>query len=383
MADFPNVLGTNMPDQSTVELVTSEGTYVPFMAQPASTAPPGTTEAVVFVPTANTQSNSIQSNRLANQHGTNSTEPGITNLGSDTTDALPAASGNYATISGGDQNQVSANYASVGGGLNNSASGAGAVIAGGQNNVASGPSSTVSGGNGNVSSGSDSYVEGDGNTSSNTGSHAEGQSTTASGGGAHSQGFGTQAIGNYSDASGAGSIANAVASAAGGENSYASYEGCASWASGPLGASPTPSNVAQMSTIVMRGKSPGVAAGEVVTLGYGSASPPGNTGFGVQPNKAYLVIVEAVVNIPSIPVCGAHILKGAFRVNSSGTVLTLAGLGTSEVFGDATYITSASSMALVSGVGPLIVVQWTSGYDSPVVAAIAATIRIVEQNLTD
>jgi hypothetical protein len=78
------------------------------------------------------------------------------------------ASGVVASVSGGDQNMASGSVASVSGGGSNTASGTVASVSGGEQNVASGIGSSVSGGVFNTASGSDSSVSG-GNSRAATG----------------------------------------------------------------------------------------------------------------------------------------------------------------------------------------------------------------------
>ena len=78
------------------------------------------------------------------------------------------ASGVVASVSGGDQNTASGSVASVSGGASNTASGTVASVSGGDQNTASGVGSSVSGGEFNTASGSDSSVSG-GNSRTATG----------------------------------------------------------------------------------------------------------------------------------------------------------------------------------------------------------------------
>ena len=212
---------------------------------------PSGVPAVTFTD-GSTQNTGIASNRIANQSASDSTSAalGLTNFTSDTTNAQPANTGLYATISGGDQNtttpgtsnpdyasigggllnQVSAIYGTVSGGHGNIASGSGATIPGGIGNTASGQNShavgngnlasgnnstvsgfnnsataggaTVSGGGGNQATNVNAYAEGELTTSSGTASHSEGISTTASGNGSHSEGNGGTSAGTNSHVEG-------------------------------------------------------------------------------------------------------------------------------------------------------------------------------------
>jgi hypothetical protein len=183
----------------------------------------GGTQAVIFT-TNPTPGSGIASNRNANQLASDPTALGLTNLGSDTTGALPAVTGDYATVSGGDQCQVIADYATVSGGMNNLADATSATVSGGANNSASGPGATVSGGGSNSASGSTATVcGGSGNTATNTNDHAEGNATTASGGAAHSEGYQTIASGFASHAEGG--TVSGPASKASGQYSHAEGAG--------------------------------------------------------------------------------------------------------------------------------------------------------------
>lgn len=92
------------------------------------------------------------------------------------------ASGNTATVAGGYTNNASATYSTVGGGQLNAASASDAVVAGGQANSAAGQQSAVAGGLGNTASGQYSSVTGgSGNTAGGTASRAGGIQATARG----------------------------------------------------------------------------------------------------------------------------------------------------------------------------------------------------------
>jgi hypothetical protein len=69
-------------------------------------------------------------------------------------------SGDFASVSGGNDNTASGIFASVSGGKRNTASAEGAAVSGGVNNTASGDSASVSGGNLNTASGEASSVSG-------------------------------------------------------------------------------------------------------------------------------------------------------------------------------------------------------------------------------
>jgi hypothetical protein len=283
MASFDQVLMTDLPVGELVNLVTEGGQFMPFLSGTGGGGGGGPLVAVQYEPTNTAQSNSIASVRLTDQLGSDPAAVGLTNLGSDTSGALPAATGNYATVSGGDQNDVSADHATVAGGMNNSASssfstvggglnnvasvGNAAVVAGGEQNTASAFAATVGGGQGhtasaahatvsgglannataigstvaggsnnnataanayvegenNISGGEASHAEGSSTLSESLGSHAEGIQSTASGQAAHAEGFDTTAAGASAHAEGFETTAN---------NPYSHSEGFATTAFG-------------------------------------------------------------------------------------------------------------------------------------------------------
>ena len=91
------------------------------------------------------------------------------------------ASGNYTTVSGGENNAATNSNAAVGGGQSNTASGAGATVAGGAINTASNDYATVAGGVQNAASGQYSTVAGGRkNISNGRSATAGGESNTAS-----------------------------------------------------------------------------------------------------------------------------------------------------------------------------------------------------------
>ena len=82
----------------------------------------GCQAAVVFSPDPPcTPTTTIRSDRSANQSPITGTPVGATNLGSDTTGATTGVSGDYATVSGGDQNVASSDHTTIAGGLGNKA----------------------------------------------------------------------------------------------------------------------------------------------------------------------------------------------------------------------------------------------------------------------
>ncbi|MBK9248848.1 MAG: hypothetical protein IPM69_12235 [Ignavibacteria bacterium] len=130
------------------------------------------------------------------------------------------ASGLNATVSGGTSSSASGQHATVGGGSINSATAIGATISGGNSNLASNSNTTIGGGNGNVASGTTATVGGgdvntagginstvsggnNNNASSNTTTIGGGSNNLANGGAATiSGGSGNTASGSYSSISG-------------------------------------------------------------------------------------------------------------------------------------------------------------------------------------
>ncbi|QIA09266.1 hypothetical protein [Draconibacterium halophilum] len=104
----------------------------------------------------------------------------------DNTVTQNTATGEYATVTGGENNSASGQNSTIAGGKSNIASGGRSVVSGGASNRATNPQATVSGGEGNTASGNTSTVSGGAiNTASN-------YYTTVGGG------YNNTASGNYS-----------------------------------------------------------------------------------------------------------------------------------------------------------------------------------------
>jgi|HubBroStandDraft_2_1064218.scaffolds.fasta_scaffold00423_8 hypothetical protein len=354
-------LDPNAPIGTTA--VTFEGSAVALIPIEVTGGGDSDLVAVTYAPDATVASTAIHSARSANQLPDDGSV-GLTNLGSDTTDSLPPITGEYATVSGGDQNATTTGasaptYASVGGGLNNLASAEYARVGGGTGNSAGGAGACIPGGIGNTASDTNSYAEGNGNLSEGIASHAEGSVCVAAGADSHAEGNSCECQGDHSHAQGCGA--------------YALYETQDVIAGGPNASAPTAATCVQKSEIVWRGFTDSES---VVALGYGEASPPTNTGIALTDGKVYQVIVEAAVQIPATPQCGAHKLSCVVRC--AGGVATIAGTGTVEVFGDATYTASGSVMAFTIEGGNVLQLSWQSGFDGVVTAWIVASMRIIE-----
>jgi len=121
--------------------------------------------AVIF--DGGTPSNT-RTTRSINQSPIDNTKNGITNLSSDTSGTSPGAVADFATISGGDQNNIDVNslYGTIGGGLQNSVKGQWGTVGGGFGNQAGsefdvfGQDAVVCGGLGNKARGWDSAIVG-------------------------------------------------------------------------------------------------------------------------------------------------------------------------------------------------------------------------------
>ncbi len=413
-----NPLGSpSLPVGSTEEVLTSIGGKLTVIGV-AGGGGGGDLVAVVFEPTPTVASTSLQSARSANQMPGDASV-GMTNLGSDSTGALPPNTGQYATVSGGDQNVTTTgaaapNYATVAGGLNNLATNAHATIGGGTGNVASGDGATVPGGAENTASGDNSHAEGENSVASGQGSHAEGSSeasgphahsegsngsnasgdsshaegyggvalaigdhaegitTQASGGGAHAEGNNTLASGAVSHAQGIYSTAAASVSHAEGENACAIYEASHVLAIGPAVSAPVIGQTIQRTEVVLRGKTPGLVVPETVALGFGQS---GLNVLGLTDGKAYRIDVDAVVGADVFPASYAY--HQAACVRCVGGVAILDGTGVQEAFGNALAATGALTLAVASN-------ELTVSYTSPSAsdeAAIwfaAARVRIIE-----
>ena len=123
--------------------------------------------AVVFDDAVPANLSTIRSARLQ-QSQVDNTKPGITNLSSDTSGTSPGAVADFATIGGGDRNDIDVNslYGTIGGGSQNSVKGQWGTVGGGFLNQAGsefdalGTEAVVCGGSGNKARGWDSAIVG-------------------------------------------------------------------------------------------------------------------------------------------------------------------------------------------------------------------------------
>ncbi len=137
------------------------------------------------------------------------------------------ASGNYATLCGGERNTASGPNSAVGGGYQNSSTAQSSVVSGGENNISSGSRSAICGGQGNTSSGSWSTVcGGNSNQATQTSSFVGGGSSNSATGGTSviCGGVSNQASNTHSVVSGGSfnSASGSNSSVGGGSNNTAS-----------------------------------------------------------------------------------------------------------------------------------------------------------------
>jgi len=164
--------------------VTTNGFVLTLVAGvPTWLVAPGASAAVVFDDSVPAAQVNIRSNRATNQTTLQNTDAGITNFGSNTFGGARTVNGNYATLGGGNGNQIGAaglgsafstisggrlnivgnsvQFGTISGGTGNTASGALAPsIGGGDSNVASSNYSTVAGGTANTEAGSHGFIGG-------------------------------------------------------------------------------------------------------------------------------------------------------------------------------------------------------------------------------
>jgi hypothetical protein len=143
-------------------VLSSQGLFLGIDAAPGSGG-----GAVVFDDAVPANLSTIRSARLQ-QSPVDNTKPGITNLSSDTSGVSPGAVADFATIGGGDRNDIDVNslYGTIGGGSQNSVKGQWGTVCGGFLNQAGsefdafGTEAVVCGGTGNKARGWDSAIVG-------------------------------------------------------------------------------------------------------------------------------------------------------------------------------------------------------------------------------
>ena len=216
--------------------------------------------------------------------------------------ATMVASGESATISGGETNTASGSAATVGGGASNVSSSFRTVVSGGILNTASGVHATVGGGYNNASSGESSFTVGQANIASGQGSTATGVSNTASGGFSFAGGNGSSATGAYGFSFGyfttAGTYCYAI-----GRNASATNESYAfGWAVNASG---------QYSTAL--------GASTVASGQYSTAMGLSSSTLGIYGRQAYASGAEAVVGDSQI---SKFILRERTTDNTATTLTT-------------------------------------------------------------
>jgi hypothetical protein len=115
-------------------------------------------QAVVFDPLDTSSTTNVRTNRFTTQSPLGLGILGANNLSSRSVGATTGVTANYASILGGDQNQVSGPYSSIVGGSLNVAGGQYSVVVGGLANTANATESFIGSGNANAISGTGSYL---------------------------------------------------------------------------------------------------------------------------------------------------------------------------------------------------------------------------------
>lgn len=266
----------------------------------------------------------IVGNRSAQQSLTGVGVIGVTNLGSDTSGAEPGATGDYSTVIGGDGLSATQNYATAIGGSFSQASGISSSVIGGGGNVASGVQSGVFAGDTNTASGPYSVslggtlcqatgsgagslggtacsagadlatvIGGENNSVSATRSHVAGGTdnqinalaeNSAITGGSFNQidGANSHVGGGVRNRVGADSATAVGIGASGKIESGVAHAGGQTEAAGY--------GNRQVTTIVLRGDTPGDDPGETVQLGFG--------GFGAAPTTTVITTTNnAMINL--------------------------------------------------------------------------------------
>ncbi len=212
----------------------------------------------------------------------------------------------------------------------------------GQASTASGSPSHAEGSS--TASGSYSHAEG-GSTATASASHSEGSGTQANGVSSHAEGLSSISTGQASHAEGNSCASVGASSHAEGESAQALRYAQHSFASGAF-VGPTPQGSAQTSSIVLRGKTPGVAINEAVVLFF--AGDAGPQVFSLEDDKAYackMTLAAGGVQAGPVRKCRTIIIE--FIARRAGGVTTIAGSNAVVSFGDA----AAADWTLVPTVG--------------------------------
>jgi hypothetical protein len=320
-----------------------------------------TVPAVIFDDSVPGTNSNIRSDRATDQSPIDNTKARITNFGSQDLTVNPAATGatgDASTISGGLDNTASGDYSVVAGGAGNTASGdcshaeGQGATASGTNSHAEGFGTTASGDSSHAegincfATGDYAHAEGSNTQAINNAAHSEGQATIASADGAHAEGGSTTASGTNSHAEGESTVASNAGSHAEGGNTVASgtyshAKGFRSKASrtsqsaqagGSFVSLGSVEGAAQTSVLVLSGETPGVATNESVELAYNN----GADALVLEDKVAYSFNVTATIGALVLGVGKCRTIKLEFAARREGGLTTIAALGPSSSYGDAT-----------------------------------------------
>lgn len=286
--------------------VTDAGSGVATVTIPSSGA--------VIADSGSTSQN-VRTNRSPSQSPIDNTKDGIVNMSSRTTGATTGATGDYSTISGGDQNIASGDNSTVVGGLLNTSSGASSV-SGGSTCTASG-TAAVALGLSATASGNQSFASGSGVTASGAASFAAGASSSATG-------DNSVAVGLFCTAGGDSSVAVGLNLSAAGDRSIA------------LGANASAARHGEMAHSAGNGNTDGFHA---VDLYSGASAAPVNlllgdaTEISLSESKVYSIRVRIVGNLVGAP----------GRSHSVHEILAQSDLGVLTIYDDFT-VTEMSSL---------------------------------------
>lgn len=269
--------------------------------------------AVIF--DAGTTSENIRSNRATLSSPIDNTKDGIVNLGTATT-FTSGATGNYSTISGGENNNANGDHSTVGGGSANTAGGINNTISGGINNTTSGDTGTIAGGNGNTSANNFIFIGGGQNNSASADYCTIGGGQNNSAGGINATvggGLGNFANGAYSTVPGGiSNTAGVGASIA--EGYYAATDKYGQYAHSSSNMDASPGN-SQYTRVVYMGES---VSGASVSLTAGDA-----TEYQLVPNKNYAMKITVVAgqSAGSAPAIFVYDLLVAVNASNVATIL--------------------------------------------------------------
>lgn len=248
---------TGFPVPGTIYVQTDSGIQpVSYISTSGGNEFTGCTGGTGTIHTGNTVNNfsssNIRSDRAHNQSPIDNTQQGIINLGSDTTGITTGVTASYATISGGDQNEIDGSYSTISGGtinIINSAANYGTIGGGFSNTInASVQYGTIAGGFGGIVSGEYGAVVGGQSCNAGPSSVAGGNNNQATGTYATSFGFDNLASGLGATALGGGTIANGETATALGFQSIASRFGqlCLASSAGNVNGQPGDSQSGQL-----------------------------------------------------------------------------------------------------------------------------------------